>query len=180
MSIYKELVDVIKEFGVVHAPRGQEFTLASGATSKFYVDFSRVMMVPMGVIAVTQALMHHIDRTYDIIGGPSSGADPIIGALLTRTKFEVRGFTIRKEPKGRGPGAGDMFEGYIKPGLRAVVIEDVTTSGGSVMKAIKEVEKQGASVVRVISLLDRQAGADKLLKDYHFSSLVRLDDLGLK
>lgn len=183
MSEKQRLIAAIKEFGVVFAKDGEEFTLASGAKSKFYIDFSRVMMTIQGCYAVTEALHKELYTVpFDIIGGPSSGADPIIGAMMNRyiSRGSVRGFTIRKEPKGRGPDAGAMFEGYLVLGAKAVVIEDVTTSGGSVLKAIKEVEKVGAKVVAVISLLDREAGATELLKDYNFTSLVKLHELELK
>jgi len=184
------LIDIILKNGIVYAKPGQQFTLASGVKSSFYIDFSRVMMLPFGAVAVVDALLDHMKSIYssqehgglpfDIIGGPSSGADSIIGAILPRLVPEINGFTIRKEPKSHGPDAGKMYDGYIHHSARALVIEDVTTSGQSVLKAVKEIEKQGATVTRIISLLDRQNGASELLKDYSFTSIVRLDELNIK
>lgn len=180
-----QLISVIKKYGVVWAPEGEEFTLASGAKSKFYIDFSRVVWAADGVNAVVTSVISALPQEYDAIGGPMSGADPIVGAVLFGLDHlsaeirDYRGFVIRKEPKGRGPGAGEMFEGYLEPGAKVVLVEDVTTSGGSVLKAIKVVEDRGAKVVKVITLLDRQAGAADKLKDYNFQALITLDDLKL-
>lgn len=181
----KKLVETIGVLGVQWAPKGEEFTLASGAKSEFYVDFSRIVMHPQGIAVVSDAVERFLPVEYfDAIGGPMSGADPIIGSVLCglnlftqASKRNIRGFTIRKEPKGRGPGAGDMYEGYLEKDDKVVIIEDVTTSGGSVLKAIKVVEERGASVVRVITLLDRQAGAAEKLKDYNFVAITTLEDI---
>lgn len=178
---HRRLIEVIQKYGVIIAPDGEEFILASGLKSKFYIDFSKIVMTPEGMEAVITALSRELFMSVcTAIGGPSSGADPIIGAFLLHMQTRrcgVRGFTVRKEPKGRGPGAGSMIEGYILPNEPTVIIEDVTTSGQSVLKAIKEAEAAGAKIVSVISLLDRQAGASELLKDYDFRALVRLDQL---
>ncbi len=179
------LVSVIKKYGVIHAPEGEEFTLASGAKSKFYIDFSRVVWTTDGAAAIAGAVIDALPTDYDAIGGPMSGADPIIGSVLPgllsfpAAGKPVRGFVIRKEPKGRGPGAGEMFEGYLEKNDKVVIVEDVTTSGGSVLKAIEVVESRGAKVVKVITLLDRLAGASDKLKDYNFQALTTLADLDL-
>lgn len=180
----RELVEVIGIFGVRWAPDGEEFTLASGAASKFYIDFSQVVMVPKGIDTIAKMIVHQClsGISFNAIGGPMSGADPIIGAVLSELYTchnlgHIRGFTVRKELKGRGPGAGDMYEGYLEKDDKVVIVEDVTTSGGSVLKAIKVVEDRGANVVRIITLLDRQAGAAEKLKDYNFVALTTLEDI---
>lgn len=175
-----KLVEVVQKYGVVWAGEGKKFTLASGAQSDFFFDFSRVVMVPEGMAAVVDAINAAIPtERIQAIGGPSSGADPIVGAVLASLKYDIRGFTVRKEPKGRGPGAGEMYEGYLDAGDEVVMVEDVTTSGGSVLKAIKVVEDRGAKVVKVISLLDRLAGAKSLLQGYDFVALTTKDDFNL-
>lgn len=175
---------LVGTLGLVRAAAGTKFTLASGAKSDFYIDFDRVMMTPAGSKAVIECLFYAVANIdCNAIGGPSSGIDPIIGGLLPhlydKQILHVRGFKVRKEPKGRGPGAGEMIEGYLKAGDKAIVIEDVTTSGGSVLKAIAEVEKVGAMVVKVITLLDRQAGASEKLAGYDFEPLLKLDELAI-
>lgn len=181
MTTNIRLRDIVKKYGLVYAPPGEQFTLASGAKSDFYIDFSLVMMRPIGAAVITRSVLAAIKNVeFDSIGGPSSGADPIIGGLMVQLSTKdppVCGFTIRKEPKGRGPGAGAMFEGHLKPGQKVIVVEDVTTSGGSILKAIKVVEDAGAKVVKAITLLDRLAGAKEKLNDYDFEALLTLDDV---
>lgn len=192
------LIEAVQKYGVQWAGPGKKFTLASGAESDFFFDFSKVVMVPAGIQAVVAAISEVLPplTEFNRIGGPSSGADPIVGAVLTafqtatgefdgnrmvikRGTDHVRGFTVRKEPKGRGPGAGEMFEGYLDEGDQVVMIEDVTTSGGSVIKAIKVAEDRGAKVVKVISLLDRLAGAKDKLAGYDFVALCNKDQFDL-
>jgi orotate phosphoribosyltransferase len=186
-----KLIEVVREYGVRWASAGREFTLASGAKSKFYIDFSRIVFVPYAANIITETLVDLLQRTcrpldYNRVGGPMSGADPIIGGIMAQlclpclvTGEWVRGFVVRKEPKGRGPDEGSFIEGYLEAGDRAVLIEDVTTSGGSVLKAVAAVEGVGAKVVKVISLLDRQAGAREKLAGYNFESILTLDQLNL-
>ena len=198
MDNKKVLVEVIQNHGIVYAKPGEEITLASGAKSKFYIDFDRLVMLPAGMHAIVDCLhdvLRKLDHNYaghrvpswDAFGGPSSGADPIVGAMMASlhltnaiTGKAVRGFKVRKEPKGRGPDAGAMIEGYLNPGDKAVLVEDVTTSGGSVLKAIAEVEKAGATVVKVITLLDRLAGAGEKLAKYEFEAITTLNDLKIE
>jgi orotate phosphoribosyltransferase len=171
------LLQVIAEYGVRWAPRGKPFVLANGSTSRFYIDLTKVAMVPEGMTAIVKSVAAVLKHTeYDGIGGPSSGADPIIGALMT--KLQRPGFMVRKRIKGRGPD--DLIEGYLRAGSKVVMLEDVTTSGKSLLKAIRKVEAAGAEVVQTVSLLDREAGAAELLADYDFTALTRLHELGLK
>jgi orotate phosphoribosyltransferase len=171
------LLQAIAEYGVRWAPKNNQFVLANGTTSRFYIDLTKVAMTPEGMTAIVKEAATELKyHEFDGIGGPSSGADPIIGALMTRLK--CNGFMVRKRIKGRGPN--ELIEGYIRPDSRVVVLEDVTTSGKSLLRAIKKVEAAGAKVVHALSLLDREAGAAELLADYGFTALTKLSQLGLK
>ena len=73
-----------------------------------------------------------------------------------------------------------MIEGpALTPGDKVIMLEDVVTTGGSVLKAIKEVEALGAKVVKTICLVDRNEGASETLSAYHYSPIFTLNDLGL-
>ncbi len=188
-----KLVEVVKKYGVRWAPEGQEWTLASGSKSKFYIDFSRVVMHPEGAYVVSEALLATLWQIWSFapftaVGGPAHGADPVLGAIMPGILLSdvpaaktIRGFTVLKEPKGRGPDAGEVIEGYLEPNDRVVLIEDVTTSGGSVLKAIDQMKKKypDVQIIRIVSLLDRLAGADEKLKEFSFMSLITLNDLAL-
>jgi orotate phosphoribosyltransferase len=172
------LDDAVKTFGIVRAPKGSFFTLASGKLASTYVDFERIMMTPVGVFTVVNAVMRELrDVDFEALGGPANGAIPIVAATLPRCKLNLRGFSVRKEPKGRGPNATSMIDEYLEAGMRVVMVEDVTTTGASLWRAIREVERVGAKVVKVISILDRDSGATELLANYNFVTLSKLGKL---
>jgi orotate phosphoribosyltransferase len=114
----------------------------------------------------------------EAIGGPCVGADPIVGGFLYQIgPSNVRGFLVRKEEKGHG--VDGLIIGSVKPGDRCLIVEDVTTSGGSLLRACEIVQKFGCEVAEVISVVDRNAGARELF-DRHgikFSSLLNIDEL---
>ena len=86
----------------------------------------------------------------------------------------LRGFLVRKEPKN-----GEYIEGFLKKGDKVVIVEDVVTTGTQVLNAIKHVEAAGGRVAGVLAVLDRLAGAKDKLADYHFRSLLTIEDLGI-
>ena len=89
------------------------------------------------------------------------GADPIATATSIASFLAgkpVPGFIIRKEPKGHGTGAWLEGRKNLKPGARVVIVEDVVTSGGSSIKAIKRAEEEGLVVLGVVTLVDREEG----------------------
>jgi orotate phosphoribosyltransferase len=119
---------------------------------------------------------------FDCVGGLTLGADPVIAAALAAAGQQgrsLRGFIVRKEAKQHG--SKQLIEGPLQAGDRAVVVEDVTTTGGSALQAIAAAEAAGAKVVAVATVLDRQAGAaDKFAAlGLPFFPLVTLRDLGL-
>lgn len=174
------LIDLIKR----DALKFGDFTLASGAKSKFYIDCRNVTLSAEGAAVIGRGILELLgDEKFDAVGGMTLGADPILAAVLTIAGIEkrpLRGFIVRKEAKGHG--TGKLVEGPIKEGDRVVVVEDVSTTGGSAIKACEAVESVGAKVVHVVTILDRLAGAREAFeaKGYKFSSLVTINDLGIE
>ena len=76
-------------------------------------------------------------------------------------------------------GSKQRVEGEIKAGDKVVVIDDVLTTGGSVVQAIEEVEKLGATVVRVVCVVDRLQGAGEALAKYDYRPLFTIRDFGI-
>ena len=117
----------------------------------------------------------------DAVGGPTIGADPIAAAvalLSSQTGHPIKAFIVRKEAKKHG--LQKMIEGpALQEGDHVVMLEDVITTGGSVLAAIQEVEKLGARVVKVICLVDRNEGAKETLSNYNYSPIFTLQDLGI-
>src|SRR5690606_36667662 len=107
------------------------------------------------------------DVEVDYIGGLEMGAVPLIGPLALMSGLKGRpipGFFVRKTVKGHG--TRQRIEGVTDlNGKRVVVVEDVTTTGGSAMSAIEALREAGAKIAMVISILDRQSGATELYRE---------------
>ncbi len=138
--------------------KSKGFKLASGATSPFYVD-CRVLMAHPGPRALVAQLASDAmkDLPVDCIGGLEIGAISIATAISDqahRTGKNWRTFVVRKQAKDHG--TGKLIEGAAQAGDRAVVVDDVLTSGGSVMKAIQAARDAGLTVSHALVIVDRQ------------------------
>jgi orotate phosphoribosyltransferase len=146
--------------------RGQ-FKLASGATSDYYLDMKPTTFDPEGAALVADIIfgMLREDAKLDAVGGLELGAVPMIAAVCARSFPDrpIQGFIVRKEQKDHG--TAQKIDGNFKPNSNVVLLEDVTTRGGSVMQAVRAVRAQGATVTRIISILDRLEGAEANLKN---------------
>lgn len=140
-------------------------TLSSGKSSKYYFDGKMVASDPNGAPLIAEAIKDIIgDTQVDTVGGPTIGADFMLGALSGKGYF--RTFIIRKTPKEHG--LGKYVEGQLNEQDRKVaIIDDVATSGGSILKAIDIVKKEfpQAEIVKVVVLVDREEGANEKLKE---------------
>jgi len=138
---------------------GQGFTLASGVVSPFYVDCRTLMAYPASRHLVTQLAFDVIkDLAFDCIGGLEIGSISIAAVLsdyaYRTAQKEWRTFIVRKQPKGHGTGR--QIEGAPKPGDRALIVDDVLTSGASVMKAVQVARERGLQVSHALVIVDRQ------------------------
>jgi len=161
------LFEIIKE----RSFRQGRFTLASGAESDLYFNLKPTMMDPLGAYLAAKAFSEiiHAERV-DYVGGLEMGAVPIIGALAAISATEgrpIRTFFVRKAPKEHG--TKEKVEGLAPSeslqGKRVLVLDDVATSGGSIMKAIDAARSAGATVDVALVLVDRDEGAKKRLAD---------------
>ncbi|QDU63611.1 Orotate phosphoribosyltransferase [Planctomycetes bacterium Pan216] len=179
MDARAELIELVNRHAVKHG----DFTLASGAKSSYYIDCRKVTLLAAGAKLIGQGMLEFMAEVdYDAIGGMTLGADPIVGAVITlsaETRPDLKGLLVRKEAKSHG--TGQAIEGPLEGNERVVVVEDVTTSGGSAMKAINALREAGCQVVQVLTVLDRNAGATELFEKegIAFRSLLTLTDLGL-
>ena len=155
---------IIKERSYIYDEHG-EFKLASGAVSKFFFDLKVTLLDPEGSNLASDMILELIQPLKaDAIGGLVIGACPIASSVCTKSWLAgqpIRGFYVRKEPKKRGTQKlveGDM----LKKGDRVVVVEDVTTSGGSAMDAVKSLRELGCEIVKIITIVDREQGAKEM------------------
>ncbi len=162
-----------------------DFTLASGKKAKYYLDGKQVTLDPTGSRLIAEGILDLLAEgpMPDCVGGMAIGADPITSAVVTMSSVRetpVLGFLVRKEAKGHG--TQKFVEGPVQPGQTAVIVEDVVTTGGSSLDAIKRVEAFGMKVTGVIAIIDRmEGGAEAFAKaGYPLTSLLKITDFGIE
>lgn len=160
-----------------------EFNLASGGKSNFFFDMKNVSLDPEGSNLIAEMILEIIkDGKIDYIGGLESGAIPIVASVTEKSWLmgnPIPGFFVRKEPKKRG--TMKLIEGNLKENSRVILLDDVTTKGGSVLNAVREVRKMGCIVTNVITVVDRLNGAKENLAREQITliPLFTKDDFGL-
>lgn len=162
----------------------REFTLASGKTSTRYFNLKPTMLDAEGAALIAELLANAIaDLDVDLAGGLEIGAVPL-AALLTAASFRlghpVNTFFIRKAAKGHGTNSRieGLAPGEKLLGKRVVVLEDVTTTGGSALQAIEVLRAEGAIIARIITVLDREEGAAEAFSraGFDFRAILRAAD----
>lgn len=159
------------------------FVLASGAVSDYYVNVKEICLRGEYLRLVGQLLWQMIKNSgADAVGGMTLGADPIVAAVTIAAAedgFDCPALIVRKEVKDHGTGR--QIEGPFSAGMKVAVVEDVTTTGQSAMKAAEAIIGAGATVVGVYSVLNRAAGADALFaeKGWPFKAIFSTADLDL-
>ena len=161
-----------------------DFVLASGKKSTFYIDCKETTLNPEGMY-LTGKLMYEMTKDFpdvQAVGGVSIGGDPLVCSVVLAShgvKGGLVGFFIRKEPKGHGTNRWIEGGKNLSPGMNVVILEDVVTTGGSSLKAIKATEDEGYTVTGIIAILDRLEGGRETIesKGYRFKSIFTLNDL---
>jgi len=141
--------------------------LASGRESDFYFDLRPTTLHPSGATYVGELIADALDGlAVDFVGGLEMGAVPIATAVAIASHARGRtlgAFFVRKKPKDHG--AKKLVEGLPKgetlKGRNVVVVEDVTTTGGSAIQAAQALREEGANVVLVLTIVDRLEGAQE-------------------
>lgn len=159
------------------------FILASGKESNYYIN-SKKAIFHSEAIALLAEVMWHQSRDLNIqgAGGLEVGAIPLAAALAQKYYQEGReleGFFVRKKAKEHG--SKERIEGVLKAGSRVAVLDDVLTTGGSVLQAIEEVEKAGAIVAAVLCIVDRLEGAkEAIAPKYDYRPIFTIRDFGIE
>jgi orotate phosphoribosyltransferase len=114
------------------------------------------------------------------VGGLTLGAAPVVGGVVALSHGRgkpVGGFIVRKEPKDHGTQS--LIEGPLEPGAAVAILEDTTTTGGSLLQAVRAAEEAGAEVVQCITIVDRQEGGAEAVREagYELTALLTIADL---
>ena len=145
------------------------FKLTSGKVSDFYCDGKQTTLDAEGAWLCGR-LLHAFIREHGeplaAVGGMTLGADPLATAVSLVSYVEkspIPAFIVRKEAKGHGTGNFIEGKGNIAPGALVALVEDVVTTGGTLLKVIDRVEAEGFRVGLVAAILDRQEGGAEAL-----------------
>jgi orotate phosphoribosyltransferase len=155
VSARETLLTALREHALVIG----DVTLASGQRAQYYVDARRALLLPGPFLALGELVLEEAERLgASAVGGPTLGADPIACAALSASGGPaLKGFFVRKERKEHG--LQRWIEGPpIHDGERALVVEDVVTSGGSLITAIERLHDEGIELAGALAVLDRLAG----------------------
>ena len=159
----------LKELLLEKSYREGTFTLTSGKTSDFYIDGKQTTLDAEGGYLCGRLLYELIqkaDSPIRGIGGMTLGADPLVTAASIVSYLDnnpIPAFIVRKKAKGHG--TGNFFEGKnnLQPGCRVALVEDVVTTGGTLIQVIERVENEGFKVGLVVTVVDRQEGGAEVL-----------------
>ncbi|MDQ1311894.1 MAG: orotate phosphoribosyltransferase [Methanothrix sp.] len=158
-------------------------TLSSGRKSDYYIDCKRVTLSPEGAYLTAKLMLERVHPQVSAIGGLTLGADPIVSSISVLSHLQGRGLAaliVRKEPKKHGTMS--YVEGpALEKGAKVAVVEDVVTSGASLLRAIDRIAAVGYEPVQALTILDREEGGREVIEERGFSlqALYDRSDLGL-
>ena len=167
------------------AYRKGEFTLSSGGSSEHYVNCKPVTLSGRGLTLASMMLLGCIEEDSAAVAGLTLGADPLVSGVAVVSALDrktLNALIVRKEPKGHGTKV--WIEGPPPPeGSTVTVLEDVITTGGSAIQAVKRLRDAGYTVNRVVSIVDRQEDGEAVtamklagLELYSLFSLEQIAD----
>jgi orotate phosphoribosyltransferase len=172
----EELAALVRELAVVHGT----VTLSSGAEADYYVDLRRATLHHRAAPLVGRLMrVLTADWVYEAVGGLTLGADPVAAAVLHSAAADgvaVDAFVVRKETKKHGMQR--LVEGPDIAGRRVLVVEDTSTTGSSVLTAVRSVREAGAQIAGVV---DRETGARQAIEaeGLAYRAVLGLADLDL-
>jgi orotate phosphoribosyltransferase len=172
-----ELLAEIRRTAVIHAP----VTLSSGQRADWYIDLRRVLLAGQSARLAGRVMLDLTSGLeFGAVGGLTLGADPVAAAMMHAAFDQGRAlnsFVVRKESKAHGMQR--RIEGPDVAGIRVLAVEDTSTTGGSVLKAIDALTEAGAEVAGVAVVVDRGARAAVEQRGLPYLAAYDLGELGL-
>lgn len=179
MNHKDRLLELLKEKALEIRP----VVLSSGKSSDYYMDCKRVTLSPEGAYLTGKLMLELIRPDVHAVAGLTLGADPIVSAvslLSYQSGRNIPGLIVRKEPKKHGTMS--YVEGPVLPqGSLVAVVEDVITSGASLLRAMDRIEAAGYRPVQALAILDRQEGGREAIRErgWDLQALFERGDLGI-
>jgi orotate phosphoribosyltransferase len=160
------------------------FVLSSGKKSNYYLDGRIITLTPQGAYLVANIILEFIkDKHIDAVGGPTLGADPIVGAVAALSyiaKIPLKTFIVRKSAKEHGTQR--QIEGpALSKGNRVILVDDVATTGKALLEAKEALDKIDVVVEKALVIVDRREGAEENLAKagLKLESIFKIEDFGL-
>jgi orotate phosphoribosyltransferase len=177
-----EIVGLVARYGYRY--RQEPFRLSSGFWSNDYVDGKRAVGTARRMHLVASAILEICAEeqvTFAAVGGLTMGADPIALAVVNSFDDDTAWFSVRKKEKDHGPQ--QLIEGPpILPGTKVLLVDDVVTTGRSILEALDAIRSCGAEVVLAVALVDRGEGTSLRLRerDIRYRWVMNYKDLGIE
>ena len=177
----KYLDSLLKRINYLKVFKTGDFVLSSGEKSDFYFDGRLLTLDPESLFSITQLFLEIIkERKIRFIGGPATGAIPIVSAIVLHSYqyYErdaeglIFGFFVRDNEKQYG--TGNIIEGHLLEKSNVIIIDDTLTTGNSILKTIEQVEKKKCKIKEVLTVLDRNENGKIKLNNsgYKVTSLL--------
>ncbi len=160
-----------------------DFTLSSGRKSTFLFQLRQTTLHPEAASLLGEIIVDFMrQQNLRCIGGLLIGAAPIVSAAVVESHhkgYPISAFYVRKEPKVHG--AKELIDGHIDEGGDVLVVDDVTTTGASTLRAVEAIRERNCIVKKAFSIVDREEGATELLRDdgIELTSLFSKSDFGI-
>ena len=172
-----ELKKYLEELSILKG----DFTLSSGKKSDYYID-ARICTLSSKPLALISRIFFDLIKKSESthVGGPTIGADPIVGGILVcaaEENYNLKGFLVRSTDKDHG--TKKIIEGPIIENSSITLVEDVVSTGGSLIKAIERLENQGLKVNNILAIVDREMNAKSIFlkKNISYDPLFTVSEL---
>ena len=157
-----------------------DFKLSSGRRSSYLFQLRQTTMLPEGAALLGEVILEYMyQHSIECIGGLELGAVPLVSSVAVMSHIRalpIDAFFVRKAPKEHG--ARERIDGHLRAGAEVLMVDDVATTGGSILKAVEGIEGYGAYVRRALAVVDREEGAAENLAahDIQLAAIFKRSD----
>ena len=176
-----QVTKILQKYSVLRTTPDKPFILKSGRESLVYVDVRITALSHEGIWVLAPFIYEQMIRYYNVglVAGVAIGGCPLAtGVSMYSATRDQNMNALYVRPEAKDHGTGKLVEGAFKAGDEVILVEDVVTSGGSSVKAIKALQEAGLKVLAVVAVLDREEGGQALIEPLcYFHSLTTLKEL---